>query len=181
MPFAGFEPLLDDVLSTLRTNLPLAIAAVNSEHDDFDIAAPNDDEGDPTDAYVLAATAVTPFPYVEVASPDGLLHARTVGNVEIDSDATLSVRILNSAPGDASAQLYRRSMRYADAALRVLLQPKAFGDGVQLREEDSCRIAYRWGSLTVPPDGDDPPEIRGGVLLVFFLEGIEDVLEVFTP
>lgn len=176
MPVEGFEGIIDVAVAVLRANLPAAIAAVNAEHsDDIELVVPIDNPGEPDDGYTLGADAGVPYPYVEVGVPDAVLHVREVGNVHADADGVFSLRVLCADPV-SSARLYRTSMRYASAILRVLLQPNAFGRGVNVRENNSVRVAFRWGLERTPPQATEKPQIVGGALLVFYLEEIEDVV-----
>lgn len=160
------EPQIDSAIGLLRIWMPTRVAEVNAEtvayapYPDLAIVAPLPEDiffgGSPTDAIVR-------YPAIEVATPDWLLADLDIGLVSGDARPSVVVRFFYEHVNFEA--LYRASLRFKSALLRVLVAPNSFGAGYTVRE---LRGSYR-----VNPETGEKQQFRAGTIVVFFLEGRE--------
>lgn len=152
------EPFLDEAVSSLRTSLPAALAALSTDAVPLDPPAAED-------YYTGVVRAPLRYPLIEVASPDWTMTDFDLGSLTGDFDFPMMVsatlRIVDPAALH-SDRMYRSQMRYAAAILNVLLEPDAFGQHATVA---SARGAYRQN-----PETREANEIVGAVVVAFGIQ-----------
>lgn len=166
------EGVVDSAIASIAADLPDVIATINAETGAANPAAIELEMPDPRPveeggAIYFGGFDIVKYPSIEIASPDFSLADFDLDNWSADLRAVLMVR--GHVMDANAARVLRRAYRFGRALLQVLLQPDAFGAGVQIRKDDGVRGYYRFN-----PETGEREEIFGSTLLVFALEGSEN-------
>lgn len=154
------EFYLDAAKATLLAGLPTRLAAINGEHDDFELAAP-----DPKNVLLGGWTPLA-YPTIEIATPDVAFNSFTLGQISGDFNFRVIMRVLDQDPNaEDPERLYRRVMRYTRAMLEVMLVPNAFGEGTDLDIDRGISVSFRFN-----PEIPERQEIVAFSVIVFWIE-----------
>jgi len=143
---AGWEPIIDTAIASLREGLPAQIAAYNARPE-----AVVQLEEPRQYAFGGLDPLVDPFPVIEVGIKRALLSIDDITGQNIDTQPTLAVCVWHEGERGDLERTYRMSLGLGKCMTEVLLQPDALGPNVDtLANLAGAQVEQNAGAL---PEG----------------------------
>src|SRR5262245_42843236 len=120
---------------------------------------PDDIELDPIATWGFGGDDLYAYPCMEVAVPD--LVMANFSLAQLHADTGMRVLLRCSVTDATSDRIYRKTLRYYDAIMGVLMQPAAFGAGLVIHER-GVQARWRQWNLEIDPNRVD---LFGAVLI----------------
>lgn len=147
MPLSHVAPTIRATIASLKAGVEDRIEIFNDEEvNEVELTVPADESyifggDDQLESYS--------FPAIEVYQSQGEIGLADLGRGVYDLHDRLVVTVWCEGVSGEVPEVYEKILGYGRCILEVLLQPDAFGSGVEIANEDS---AVQWSYVTIPID-----------------------------